>query len=202
MTARPRIGVPCPPCLSVRWASSPLAVPLLVTGSPAARTAALRAGSPGSGPEAPNVIVMMLDDATVDDVEQMPNVQRLLADQGVTFTSFWGPFPQCCPARASALTGRNPHNHRVLDIKPPFGGFDAFDDRHTIATYLDPGYRTGIFGKYLNGFDDPVGGVPGLGRLPGAGARCLQLRRSARSCTRTGPSRTSRATCRPCTRTR
>ena len=131
----------------------PLAVALLVTGSPVGADRGAAGDLGDSRPESPNVIVMMLDDATVDDVEQMPNVQRLLADQGITFTSFYAPFPQCCPARASALTGQYPHNHRVLDIKPPFGGFEAFDDRHTIATYLDPGYRTGIFGKYLNGFD-------------------------------------------------
>ncbi len=131
----------------------PLAAALLVTGAPVGPDRSAGGGLAESGVESPNVIVMMLDDATVDDVDQMPNVQRLLADEGVTFSSFYAPFPHCCPARASALTGRYPHNHRVLDIKPPLGGFEAFDDRHTIATYLDPGYRTGIFGKYLNGFD-------------------------------------------------
>jgi arylsulfatase A-like enzyme len=40
----------------------------------------------------------------------------------------------------------NPQDHN--------GGFPAFDDSSTIATWLqDAGYRTGLFGKYLNGYD-------------------------------------------------
>jgi arylsulfatase A-like enzyme len=45
----------------------------------------------------------------------MPNVQRLIADKGTTFTRNYSPDPICCPARATVLTGQYPHNHGVLD---------------------------------------------------------------------------------------
>lgn len=116
-------------------------------------TASAAADEPAPQPaEPPNVVVLLLDDATVADVRQMPAVQRLLADHGTTFANNYTPFPHCCPARATILTGLCPHNHHVLDINPPYGGFDRFDDQNTIATYLDPAYRTGIVGKYLNKF--------------------------------------------------
>jgi arylsulfatase A-like enzyme len=36
---------------------------------------------------------------------------------------------------------------------PPFGRFEWFDDTSTVATWLhDAGYTTGLFGKYLNGY--------------------------------------------------
>ena len=58
----------------------------------------------------------------------------------------------CCPARASLLTGTYAHNHRVWWHDAPFG-YAAFDDRRTIATSLAAaGYRTGLIGKYLNGY--------------------------------------------------
>jgi N-acetylglucosamine-6-sulfatase len=100
-----------------------------------------------------NVILILLDDATVEDMEYMPAVQHLLVDQGTTFRYTYTPDPLCCPARATLLTGQYPHNHRVLDNVAPIGGASVFNDTNTIATYLNDDYRTGIFGKYLNDFD-------------------------------------------------
>jgi N-acetylglucosamine-6-sulfatase len=99
----------------------------------------------------PNVVLIVVDDATAEDIESMPNVQRLLIDRGTTFANAYSPFPVCCPARATILTGQYPHNHGVLDNAAPLGGFPAFDDSRTLATYLTDDYATGIFGKYLNG---------------------------------------------------
>jgi|SRR4051812_45961807 arylsulfatase A-like enzyme len=80
----------------------------------------------------------------------MPNVQQLIADEGTTFERNYSPDPICCPARATILTGQYPHNHGVVDNVWPNGGFRAFDDSSTLATWLDPDYRTGLFGKYMN----------------------------------------------------
>lgn len=99
----------------------------------------------------PNVIVLLLDDAVIEDIEVMPNVQSLLEAQGTTFTQAYVPEPLCCPARATILTGRYPHNHHVLDNVAPLGGFAAFDDSSTLATWLDPVYSTFLVGKYMNG---------------------------------------------------
>lgn len=128
-------------------AALPLVLSAVALGSPEGLATA------AAPPEQPNVVVLLLDDATRADVAQMPAVQRLLADEGVTFPRAYTPFPHCCPARATILTGLYPHNHHVLDINPPYGGFDRFDDRHTVATYLGDDYRTGMVGKYLNKFD-------------------------------------------------
>jgi len=102
----------------------------------------------------PNVIVFLLDDATAADVAYMPKVQRLLVDHGTTFERYYASWPLCCPARASILTGRYAHNHQVIGNIAPFGGFTAFRDDQTIATWLDPTHRTGFVGKYFNDYAD------------------------------------------------
>jgi N-acetylglucosamine-6-sulfatase len=104
-----------------------------------------------SGPDqTPSVVLLVLDDATMTDIDEMPLTQRLVADEGVTFTKNYSPFPACCPARATILTGQYPHNHGVLDNIAPQGGYTSFDDSRTLATYITDEYRTGLFGKYLN----------------------------------------------------
>ncbi len=120
----------------------------------------------------PNLVVIMVDDARADDLRPrfMPQANRLIGDQGARFTRFYAPFPLCCPARATLLTGQYAHNHGVLYNFPPYG-FDRFDDEHTLATWLDPTYRTGMIGKYLNGYGlaDPSYVPPGWDtwRVPG-----------------------------------
>ena len=78
--------------------------------------------------------------------------------------------PACCPSRASLLTGRYALSHGTLSVGGELGGARAFRergaDRATIAVWLqDAGYRTGLFGKYLNFYDeDSEGGLgPGNG---------------------------------------
>jgi N-acetylglucosamine-6-sulfatase len=109
----------------------------------------------------PNIVLVVLDDATAADVGAMPSVQSLIASQGTSFTANYSPEPLCCPARATILTGEYPHNHRVLDNVAPLGGFTRFDDSSTVATWLDAGgYETGLFGKYLNDNGAQDGYVP------------------------------------------
>jgi N-acetylglucosamine-6-sulfatase len=111
-------------------------------------------------PLRPNVVLILLDDATMENVEAMPITQALVAEEGVTFTQTYSPFPLCCPARATILTGQYAHNHGVLDNVEPQGGYATFDDSQTLATYLTDDYRTGLFGKYMNDSDDQRGYVP------------------------------------------
>lgn len=100
----------------------------------------------------PNVVMIMVDDMRDDDLRYMPLTQSLIGDQGVRFVNSLAPYPLCCPARASVLTGQYTHNHRVWSHKAPWG-FAAFDDRSTLATWLqDAGYHTTYVGKYLNGY--------------------------------------------------
>ncbi|QZY27625.1 sulfatase family protein [Nocardioides coralli] len=99
----------------------------------------------------PNVVVVLVDDGRLDDLAAMPRTQAGIGDAGATFSRFYAPFPLCCPARATLLTGQYAHNHGVLSNKAPTGGFSTFDDDPTLATWLTPTHRTGFIGKYLNG---------------------------------------------------
>jgi len=100
----------------------------------------------------PNVLVIETDDMRWDEMRWMPNVRRLIQRKGLTFENSFAPYPLCCPSRASFLTGEYAHNHHVYSHLPPFG-FASFHDRRTIATVLQKaGYRTGLIGKYLNGY--------------------------------------------------
>ena len=103
----------------------------------------------------PNVVLILLDDARVDDMSTMPDVQARIGDQGATFQHFYSSFPLCCPARATLLTGQYPHNPGVLGNHAPTGGFHEFNDGSTLATWLDPTYRTGLIGKYFNEYAAP-----------------------------------------------
>ncbi|MDN5895403.1 MAG: sulfatase, partial [Nocardioides sp.] len=99
------------------------------------------------------------DDMRTDELQYMPNVQKLIGDEGVTFTNGFASLPLCCPARASVFTGQFPHNHGVWSQKPPFA-FASMDDRETFPVWMHrAGYRNSYIGKYLNRFGrDPAPG--------------------------------------------
>ncbi len=100
-----------------------------------------------------NVVVIVTDDQRWDAMSHMPNVQSDLVDHGVTFTNGFVVNPQCCPSRASIFTGQYSHGTGVYKNFPPHGGYAAFDDRSTVATWLHgAGYDTALIGKYLNGY--------------------------------------------------
>ena len=104
---------------------------------------------------APNVLLIVTDDQRYDTLWAMPNVRNLLGAHGVTFTDAVVSNPLCCPSRATIFTGTYSHTNDVWRNGPPHGGFPSFDDSATLATTLDAaGYRTGIFGKYLNLYRD------------------------------------------------
>src|SRR5262245_46174684 len=72
---------------------------------------------------APNVVVIETDDQTVADMAAMPRTRALIGDPGTTFTNSFVSESECCPSRATFLTGQYAHNHGVLSIGPPWGGF-------------------------------------------------------------------------------
>jgi arylsulfatase A-like enzyme len=120
---------------------------------------------------APNIVLILTDDqdGQPDMMNAMPNLQALIADQGMSFDHFFAPVPLCCPARAILLLGQYAHNSQMLHNLMPIGGFQRFVELGledtTIATALDTaGYRTALVGKYLNdypGVDDPTHIPPG-----------------------------------------
>ena len=110
----------------------------------------------------PNVLLIVTDDQRWDTLGYMPTVSTELVGNGVTFENSFVVNPVCCPSRASILTGQWSHTHGVWGIAGTYGGFHRFDDVSTLATWLHAaGYRTGLFGKYLNGYQSPDYVPPG-----------------------------------------
>jgi N-acetylglucosamine-6-sulfatase len=110
----------------------------------------------------PNVLLIVTDDQRWDTLGYMPTVSTELVGNGVTFENSFVVNPVCCPSRASILTGQWSHTHGVWGIAGTYGGFHRFDDASTLATWLHAaGYRTGLFGKYLNGYRSPDYVPPG-----------------------------------------
>lgn len=100
--------------------------------------------------ERPNILIFLTDDQRYEGTMQMlPSVEEWFGRQGTEFTRSFVTTPLCCPSRASILTGRYAHNHRVLQ-----NGTDAVDSlrfSQTLPAYLKrAGYRTALFGKYFN----------------------------------------------------
>jgi N-acetylglucosamine-6-sulfatase len=119
----------------------------------------------------PNIVVVMTDDQTVADLEVMPRVRKLLGAAGVSFDRSYVSYPVCCPSRATYLSGQYAHNHNVLGLYPPTGGYGRFDAREALPVWLKrAGYHTAHLGKYMNGYgsDAPADPPPGWSEWYGA----------------------------------
>lgn len=122
---------------------------------------------PSEARERPNLIVVLLDDADVDITESMPRLRSLLIEKGARFTSHVANTPLCGPSRAILLAGQYAHNTKVYYNNGPEGGYTAWSkggyDEKNLGPWLQGlGYRTGLFGKYMNDFplDRPETYVP------------------------------------------
>ena len=111
---------------------------------------ALAAPAVAAPRERPNLLVIMTDDQRADGtMEVMPKTRRKIGGQGRTFLEAYTTTPKCCPSRASFFTGQYPHNHRVISNLATH----RLDHTTTVQRQLRrAGYRTGIFGKFLNGW--------------------------------------------------
>ncbi|MFI5166730.1 MAG: sulfatase-like hydrolase/transferase [Thermoanaerobaculales bacterium] len=127
--------------------------PSLAAASGPARTSA-------SAPQ-PNILFILTDDHDTQSgtLAYMLHLQALLVDEGTTFGNMLVPLSLCCPSRTTILRGQYPHNSQVLTNALPLGGFEKAHalnlESATLATVLHAaGYRTVLFGKYLNGYPD------------------------------------------------
>ena len=142
-------------------------------------TAAGKPALANHGSKQPNILLIVTDDqrfrTTVEALGAntsdytMPNLRRWFYKdaagnpQGTLFQWAFVTTPECCPSRASIFTGRYAHNHGVhtvlaADAYPPGAGevpgAEVLDQSTTVQNYLQTnGYYTGIYGKYLNGWD-------------------------------------------------
>ncbi|MFM9135156.1 MAG: sulfatase-like hydrolase/transferase, partial [bacterium] len=113
---------------------------------------------PAGAPGKPNVIVILTDDQRAGTVAGMPFTTSYLRDRGIEFTNAHSPTSTCCPARSTFLTGNHAPKTGVWTNWQPYGGWAGFHplEESTLALSLqEAGYRTGLVGKYLNGYADP-----------------------------------------------
>jgi N-acetylglucosamine-6-sulfatase len=109
----------------------------------------------------PNIVEIVTDDMRTDDLRWMPNVRRLVEDQGLQFCNSFASYPLCAPARSSLLSGQYAHNTGVWSVRSG-QSFNRFDDRATIGTAMNhAGYNTVFLGKYLNGYGTETSKVTG-----------------------------------------
>jgi arylsulfatase A-like enzyme len=101
---------------------------------------------PAGALERPNVLIIVTDDQR-GGTQVMPKMRAWLEAKGTKYAKAFATSPVCCPSRASIFTGRYAHNHGVQSNTEP----ENLNQQTTVQYYLDrAGYRTGIFGKYLN----------------------------------------------------
>jgi N-acetylglucosamine-6-sulfatase len=112
---------------------------------------------PDADPDAakrPNVIMILTDDLDMSLMPYMPNVDRLIRDQGAEMTNFYVEQSSCCPSRASILSGLYAHNHGVIGNVWPEGGYDRWkqtvQDDDLPVWLQQAGYRNALLGKYFN----------------------------------------------------
>jgi len=123
------------------------------------------AGAAGNGSR--NILFVLADDLDTGEMSALPEVNALVAKPGTTFENNYVSDSLCCPSRTSLLRGQFAHNTGVRSNGGTNGGFDTAYrlgvEADTIATRLQArGYRTGLFGKYLNGYP----GAPGREYIP------------------------------------
>jgi arylsulfatase A-like enzyme len=103
----------------------------------------------------PNIVVIMSDDQTVEEMRVMPQTRSLIGAAGTTFRNSMVTYSLCCPSRATFLTGQYPHNHGVRSNGGTDGGYKKLDHTNTLPVWLQQaGYVTGHIGKYLNGYGE------------------------------------------------
>lgn len=124
----------------------------------------------GTAPR-PNIVFILTDDQRWDMVGPlhsvsgvdpvMPTVVRELQANGVTFSNGFVTTPLCCPSRATIFSGLYAHTTGVHTNSLPDGGASLFHDASTLPVWLKAaGYRTALYGKYMNGYKDISPYVP------------------------------------------
>ncbi|WP_083241450.1 arylsulfatase [Methyloceanibacter stevinii] len=110
--------------------------------------------------DAPNIIIIMLDDVgpalpeTFGGVIHTPTLDALV-DKGIAYSRFHNA-AMCSPTRASLLTGRNHHRvgyGQISELANDWDGYSGMIPRTsaTVARVLgDYGYATAAFGKWHN----------------------------------------------------
>ncbi|MDR7253306.1 arylsulfatase A-like enzyme [Nocardioides sp. BE266] len=110
----------------------------------------------------PNIVVVMLDDFSMDLVQTMRSVQKM-RKTGASYPYSFVTDSLCCVSRSSFFTGQYPHQTGVRtntsnNGTSMLGGWPAFDthgnpERSFNVRLQEAGYTTGFVGKFLNEYE-------------------------------------------------
>lgn len=109
--------------------------------------------------ERPNVLMIYVDDLPkqVPDRQCAPFILENIRDKGTAYPNGIIPTPLCGPSRTSFLTGKMTHNHGFWSNGGANGGWPRLEPWEPTALPVAmsaAGYRTGMFGKYINGWNN------------------------------------------------
>ncbi|MCB0101922.1 MAG: sulfatase [Anaerolineales bacterium] len=117
---------------------------------------ALLAGCTMQNPfkDSPNVILILTDDLDTPLMPYIPQTRQLIGEQGATFENYFITTPICCASRATTIRGQYAHNTDILQNSPGFARFFKLkEEEDALNIWLqNAGYRTALFGKYLNNY--------------------------------------------------
>ncbi|MGH2775853.1 MAG: sulfatase-like hydrolase/transferase [Actinomycetota bacterium] len=115
-------------------------------------------GKPGrTQTNRPNILFVLVDDQRTGTMSVVPSV---VENFPVSFTKAFTTTPNCCPSRASILTGEYAHETGVTRN----GYLPVWKEREaeTLGPWLqESGYYTGYVGKYFNGYSSKDFAPPG-----------------------------------------
>jgi N-acetylglucosamine-6-sulfatase len=161
--------------LVVVLASVALAVGLLFSGTYSGISADLRKAVAQTVPARPNIVFILTDDMRKDDLRYMPKTRTLLGREGMSFENAFVSNALCAPSRATIMRGQYSHRNGVWSNSSTdspstsIGGWQAYrtkgNEKDNVATRLHgAGYRTGLFGKYMNRYAGTTYRPPGWDR--------------------------------------
>jgi N-acetylglucosamine-6-sulfatase len=106
----------------------------------------------------PDIILIITDDQRSDTMQYMPLTTGWLP---TGYPQAFVSNPSCCPSRTTILTSAYSQSNGVWSNGGPYGGWPAFVANgwpgRTIADSLHgDGYRTALYGKFLNGWDGTI----------------------------------------------
>lgn len=109
----------------------------------------------------PNVLIVLTDDQR-GGMRFLPEVRQFFGREGTKYSNGFANTPLCCPARATLMTGQYPHNHGVWTNRD----WEKLNQDDTLQADLRAaGYKTAMFGKYLNHFPVRDQAPPGFDRF-------------------------------------
>lgn len=131
--------------------------------SPAADAAAAPVPARRAAPERPNIVLVLMDDFSMDLVQTM-RAARDMRRRGASYSHAFVVDSLCCVSRSSLFTGQYPHQTGVRTNTSgsadgmPLGGWPAFagngnPERSFNVALQQSGYTTGFVGKYLNEYE-------------------------------------------------